>query len=496
MVALVEQSLLAARQDVAARAASDPAGALEASQAQVHNANEVYRARAAEVQSLLQEAHLAAESEVGPEGGRSGARVDMLEQQLTTRTAWQQAEVQQGDALRAALVDSRDKLAGVFQFARRLELVPSEPHLNDLPATPPGQLHEDRLERGLSDTLRLLEDGLVALDEEGTRARRDQAIREQGIIKNRLETLQNEMRKTGQGVDATLADRHLGSPATCTVSSGADRWPLLAAISSAEQEAIETEYDLASKRLFAAQNRELELAENIQAIGLQPAIGECQQRVDELREERAICQQANALIDDAYARIAQRILPITERNMQPLLQQLTSGRYHDVRLTPEKGDGQTDQLDYRIRVWDKSAGRYVAKNLFSGGTRDQCSLALRLAFALATLPQELGVAPGFIFLDEPLSAFDAERAQALVALLTVGTIADHFHQVVLISHHHTFDRAAFQYHVRMEAGQVVESDLPELEGAVRVSSPNTGRATRKLAHSAGLPLLNVSEGSR
>jgi hypothetical protein len=69
-------------------------------------------------------------------------------------------------------------------------------------------------------------------------------------------------------------------------------------------------------------------------------------------------------------------------------------------------------MDYRIRVWDPLAGRFVAKNLFSGGTRNQCSLALPLAFALATPPQELGVAPGFIFLDEPLSAFDAQCAQA------------------------------------------------------------------------------------
>jgi DNA repair exonuclease SbcCD ATPase subunit len=118
-------------------------------------------------------------------------------------------------------------------------------------------------------------------------------------------------------------------------------------------------------------------------------------------------------------------------------------------------------MDYRIRVWDPAAGRYIAKNLFSGGTRDQCSLALRLAFALATLPQELGVAPGFIFLDEPLSAFDAQRARALVELLTIGTISRQFSQVVLISHYHAFDREAFQYHVRMQAGQVIESDLPD-----------------------------------
>lgn len=134
-----------------------------------------------------------------------------------------------------------------------------------------------------------------------------------------------------------------------------------------------------------------------------------------------------------------------------------------MRLTPEDKDGQPEEMDYRIRVWDPAAGRYVAKNLFSGGTRDQCSLALRLAFALATLPQELGVAPGFIFPDEPLSAFDSLRAQALVELITTGTIAQQFNQVILISHQHAFDREAFHYHVRMDSSQIVESDLPHSE---------------------------------
>jgi ABC-type multidrug transport system ATPase subunit len=78
----------------------------------------------------------------------------------------------------------------------------------------------------------------------------------------------------------------------------------------------------------------------------------------------------------------------------------------------------------------------------------------------------LGVAPGFIFLDEPLSAFDAQRAQALVELITKESIAQQFKQVVLISHQHAFDREAFHYHIRMEAGQVVESDLPYSEDSV------------------------------
>ncbi len=212
--------------------------------------------------------------------------------------------------------------------------------------------------------------------------------------------------------------------------------------------------------------QERQLTAELQHPGTPLSIEECQQKVVELVEEREICGWATRLLRETHDRIARRVLPITERNMQPLLQQLTGGRYRDVRLTPEDTDGQPGEMDYRIRVWDPAAGRYIAKNLFSGGTRDQCSLALRLAFALATLPQELGVAPGFIFLDEPLSAFDSLRAQALVELITTGTIAQQFNQVILISHQHAFDREAFHYHVRMDAGQIIESDLPYSEDSL------------------------------
>lgn len=92
---------------------------------------------------------------------------------------------------------------------------------------------------------------------------------------------------------------------------------------------------------------------------------ECQQKVIELTEERKICELATKLIKETHDRTARRVLPITERNMQPLLQQLTSGRYRDVRLTPEETNGQPGEMDYRIRVWDPAARRFVGKNLFS-----------------------------------------------------------------------------------------------------------------------------------
>jgi exonuclease SbcC len=138
--------------------------------------------------------------------------------------------------------------------------------------------------------------------------------------------------------------------------------------------------------------------------------------------------------------------------MRRILPQLTRDRYHDAELDPES---------YKIRAWDERAGTSGAwkeKNIFSGGTRDQFSLALRLAFALATLPQERGTTPGFIFLDEPLGSFDDERAGALLYLLTEGEIGRAFDQIFLISHVRVPENR-FTHRIRLDHGTVVENSM-------------------------------------
>jgi DNA repair exonuclease SbcCD ATPase subunit len=179
----------------------------------------------------------------------------------------------------------------------------------------------------------------------------------------------------------------------------------------------------------------------------------------ELRRRELACELAS----EVRGRIIRRALPETEVYMRALLPELTAGRYHDITLLRDDVTGSGGESDLSIRMWDQVAGRYVRKNLFSGGTRDQASLALRLAFALATLPKELGATPGFIFLDEPLSAFDTERSLALARVLTTGAIAQSFAQVFLISHSQVIEPQSFDYILRMDGGQVVESTLPTSE---------------------------------
>lgn len=186
-------------------------------------------------------------------------------------------------------------------------------------------------------------------------------------------------------------------------------------------------------------------------------VAESQKAYDDLAQEQRQRKLAAEMADEVFKRIVQRVLPETEMHMRALLPDLTDGRYRDVTLL----GGDENSADLRIRVWDEQAGRYVGKHLFSGGTRDQCSLALRLAFALATLPKELGAMPGFIFLDEPLSSFDDRRSQALVDVLTRGPIAKQFPQVFLISHSQSFDPAAFTCALRMAGGRIATTSLPD-----------------------------------
>ena len=63
-------------------------------------------------------------------------------------------------------------------------------------------------------------------------------------------------------------------------------------------------------------------------------------------------------------------------------------------------------------------------------------------------------------LDEPLSSFDRGRTQALVNVVTGEILGQHFEQVLFVSHSSAFDPAMFPYHVYMENGVVVESNLP------------------------------------
>jgi len=140
--------------------------------------------------------------------------------------------------------------------------------------------------------------------------------------------------------------------------------------------------------------------------------------------------------------------------MSQILPVITSGRYKAVQL----------EDDYTVRVFDPEAGEFRPKEVFSGGTEDQLLLAMRLAFALALIPQAKGRNPEFLFLDEPLGSSDKVRREGILALMH-GELSQNFKQIFLISHVGDLEVEADTV-IEMENGTVREvvsrkSSLPQ-----------------------------------
>ena len=218
-----------------------------------------------------------------------------------------------------------------------------------------------------------------------------------------------------------------------------------------QERALAQERDGLFGQVAALRDRQTAIEHQLGLQGVTLEAGAAERELAGFEEQSQVRKQAFRIVTLARRNIVAKVLPSTIRNMGLLLPLLTNDRYRDVDIDPET---------YKIKVWDESARAMKAKDIFSGGTRDQFSLALRLAFALATLPEELGTAPGFIFLDEPLSSFDTIRTNALVNLLTRGPVAANFDQIFVISHNRAFDEALFDYHLQLDAGRLVSSDLP------------------------------------
>ena len=212
-------------------------------------------------------------------------------------------------------------------------------------------------------------------------------------------------------------------------------------------------------------------------------------RMEEQQRTYQSKKHGSQFLQVVYERILRKMLPRTEYYMQHILPLLTSGRYHDVQLHTQEEEGSVSGGPFQLSVWDTTAGEYVRKSALSDGASNQLSLALRLAFAIAALPRERHPAPGFVLLDEPLSSFDSRRTQALVDVVTGEALSQHFEQIVLVSHSSAFDPAMFPYHVYLDSGTVVESNLP----VVPVAQVNGKSTNQMITAKVPLPASMVME---
>jgi len=157
-------------------------------------------------------------------------------------------------------------------------------------------------------------------------------------------------------------------------------------------------------------------------------------------------RRATVLLDTTRDSIMAGVKQNVEKHMMQFLPTLTDQRYNMARI---------DEENYRIEVYDREAKHWRGKGVFSGATQDQFSLALRLAFAVSTIPSMRGTRPGFIFLDEPLSGFDAQRRLGFMQLLKED-LSQYFDQVIVVSHIEALSDE-FPHNMHLDSGCVVEA---------------------------------------
>ncbi|MBV6502415.1 MAG: Chromosome partition protein Smc [Fimbriimonadales bacterium] len=134
--------------------------------------------------------------------------------------------------------------------------------------------------------------------------------------------------------------------------------------------------------------------------------------------------------------------PELERIASDILQGLSGGRYMALSLDD----------DYEPTLLDED----VAKDVISGGESDIVALALRLA--LARMMQDRAGSPmGLLILDEVFGSLDAYRRHSVME--QIGSLREHFEQILLISHIDDINEAA-------DTCLVVRYDLDKKESTI------------------------------
>ncbi|MDQ2716324.1 MAG: AAA family ATPase [Chloroflexota bacterium] len=283
---------------------------------------------------------------------------------------------------------------------------------------------------------------------------------EDGASHAKIELCRQEIEEARERIAALLAQRHRPAAREHTLEQIVIVWPLVGERSLQDRAPLEAERQAIEQELQQLEQRELQLSKQLQTGGTKLDLEEARRRMEQQERSYQTKKRGNLLVSAVTERLMRKMIPRIEYYVQQVLPLLTSGRYHDVQLTTEEEEHTASGGRLQLRVWDSAAAEYMPRSALSGGAADQVSLALRLAFAIAALPRELGAAPGFLLLDEPLSSFDLLRMQALIDVVTGETLGQHFEQILFVSHNSAFDPAMFPYHIYVDNGLVVESNLP------------------------------------
>jgi len=283
---------------------------------------------------------------------------------------------------------------------------------------------------------------------------------QEGALNARIALCQQEIEEAQEHIAQLLAQRSRPAPKGYARNEIVAVWPLVGGHTPEDRGGLEAQQAELAEDVRRLEEQELELSKQLGTGGKKLDLAEARQQMERQERNYQTKKRGSLLLQATSERLQRKMQPRIEHYLQQFLPVLTVGRYHDVRLTTEEDTKLASGGAFQLSVWEPAAGAYIPRTALSGGTADQISLALRLAFAVAALPRDLNAAPGFMLLDEPLTSSSRERMQALGDIVTGEMLSEHFEQVLLISHDSAFDPSAFDHHVYIENGMVSESNLP------------------------------------
>jgi DNA repair protein SbcC/Rad50 len=263
-----------------------------------------------------------------------------------------------------------------------------------------------------------------------------QQLREEPQIKERLDLIQNEIIQVEEKFGAAqLPD--LPEPVSFSEALLED--------TAEARDALKESVSRNRAQIEDSISRQLELRQLLEEnIDLDDQVQTQMKKVMLLEKDCAVVKLSVKGLEQTSESLRNRVKPQVERYMGLILPVITSGRYKAVQLDE----------DYTVRVFDPEAGEFKPKEVFSGGTEDQLLLAMRLAFALALIPQAKGHNPEFLFLDEPLGSSDRVRREGILTLLH-QELSQNFRQIFLISHVGDLEAEADTI-IQMDSGAVRE----------------------------------------
>src|SRR5438552_751181 len=263
-----------------------------------------------------------------------------------------------------------------------------------------------------------------------------QQLREEPQIKERLDLIQSEIKQVEEKFGmAQLPDLPEGLSFSET---------LLEEIAEA-RDTLKESVSRNKAQIEDSISRQLELRQLLEENNdLDDQVQTQMKKVMLLEKDCVVVKLSVKGLEQTSESLRNRVKPQVERYMGLILPVITSGRYKAVQLDE----------DYTVRVFDPEAGEFKPKEVFSGGTEDQLLLAMRLAFALALIPQAKGHNPEFLFLDEPLGSSDRVRREGILTLLH-RELSQNFKQIFLISHVGDLEAEADTI-IQMENGMVRE----------------------------------------